>query len=52
MQEKFSAWPFTTLQQESLSAPITVDFGGVNTCLLPIRIKLTAHFLEGGSYQM
>lgn len=36
--------PFMSLQQEPLSARTTVDFGGVNTCLLTIRIKVTSSF--------
>lgn len=36
--------PFMSLQQEPLSAHTTVDFGGVNTCLLTIRIKVTSSF--------
>lgn len=33
-----------TANRNLLSAPFTVDFGGVNTCLLTIRIKLTSSF--------
>lgn len=35
---------FETANKNLLSAPFTVDFGGVNTCLLTIRIKLTSSF--------
>lgn len=33
-----------TANKNLLSAPFTVDFGGMNTCLLTIRIKLTSSF--------
>lgn len=33
-----------TANKNLLSAPFTVDFGDVNTCLLTIRIKLTSSF--------